>query len=77
MNAPEMLPNALPATQKPCEECGSLFTPARRWARFCKPACRNEWHRKKSIGPEGRIAELERKVEALDRRVSALDQPVK
>lgn len=63
--------------ERPCEGCGSAFVPARRWARFCKPGCRAEWHRKKNLGPEGRLTELERKVAELERRVAALDEPVR
>jgi hypothetical protein len=77
MNAPENALNALPATQRPCDGCGSLFTPKRRWARFCADACRTEWHRKKALGPEGRIAELERKVADLEQRVARLDDPTR
>lgn len=77
MNAPDHASNALSATEKPCEECGGLFAPKRRWARFCGTPCRNEWHRKKAIGPEGRVAELERRVAALEARVKVLDEPVR
>lgn len=71
MNAPEMRGNALSTTEKPCEECGSPFAASRRWQRFCKPGCRNEWHRKRQIGPDGRIAELERRVAALEAKEKA------
>lgn len=61
---------------KPCEECGQTFIARRRWARFCGTPCRNEFHRKKAIGPDGRVAELERLVAALEARVKVLDEPV-
>lgn len=69
MNAPEMRQDALPATSRPCEGCAKPFTARRRWQRFCGDACRSEWHRKKALGPEGRLDEFERKLEALEARV--------
>lgn len=27
-----------------CDWCPAMFTPKRRWARFCGPACRNAYH---------------------------------
>jgi hypothetical protein len=68
MNAPENALNALSAIERPCEGCGNPFSASRRWQRFCGPACRSEWHRKKALGPEGRLAELERRVKALEDR---------
>lgn len=79
MNAPEHASNALsaaPETSRPCDECGRPYEARRRWSRFCGTPCRNEWHRKKAIGPEGRVAELERRVAALEARVKVLDEPV-
>lgn len=75
VNAPEMRQDALPAQEKACEECRVSFPARRRWQRFCGPACRSEFHRKKALGPEGRISELERKVAALEERVTALEDP--
>lgn len=75
---------ATPQREKPCDECGTPFTFVRRWQRFCGDACRNEFHRKKAIGPEGRLADLERQVAGLkaaladlERRVAALDDPLR
>ncbi len=33
-------------TDRPCSECGIIFTPKRADARFCSPACRLKAHRK-------------------------------
>lgn len=30
--------------QRPCEHCGTVFTPARPWGRFHTDDCRNKWH---------------------------------
>lgn len=81
MNAPEMRQNALSATQqRQCEGCPILFTPKRSWQKFHSEACKGEYHRKKRLGPDGRLVELEQKVEALragadelNRRVAALE----
>lgn len=66
MNGPAMHLEHAGATQQPCRECGDLFTPKRSWAVFCGARCRNEWHRKQSLGTDGRLAELERRVAALE-----------
>ena len=29
---------------RPCDTCGTVFTPKRRWSRFCKTKCRNDHH---------------------------------
>ena len=63
-----MRPNALPATEKPCEGCGNPFTPKRAWGRFCKTACRNAWH-KRNAPPSDRLADLERRVAALEAKL--------
>ena len=76
MNSPEMHLERPQATEKPCEECGTVFTAKRRWARFCGTPCRNEWHRKKALGPDGRLAEIERRLADLERRVTVLDDPL-
>ena len=31
-----------------CDACGRAFRPARRWSRFCRPACRLRAHRSQS-----------------------------
>lgn len=81
MNAPttpdQMRQNALPTEQRPCRGCAKPFPAARRWQVFCGDQCRSEWHRKKKLGPEGRVAELEAKVEALEARVAALEPGVR
>lgn len=32
------------ATLQPCDNCATPFKPRRRWSRFCKDKCRNDWH---------------------------------
>ena len=45
-----------PATRR-CEGCGGDFLAARRWSRFCSPACRLRAHRRSSLGhPAERVA---------------------
>lgn len=78
MNAPDQMhSDAISATQRKCRGCPALFTPKRGWQLFCADSCRTDFHRKKNLGPEGRIQELERRVAELERRVGALDQPVR
>lgn len=54
----------------PCAACAKPFTRRRKWARFCSPACRNDWHRRNSMPAGDRIADLERRVKALEEEVS-------
>ena len=44
MNTHAMHLEAAGKEPRPCETCGAVFAPKRRWARFCKPDCRNVWH---------------------------------
>lgn len=63
------------AAVKACEECGASLKLAGRgssWQRFCSPDCRNEWHRKAKLGPDGRFRELEQAVRQLRAEVEAL-----
>lgn len=39
--------DAQQATERPCDHCGTLFTPKRPWSRFCNTrgnGCRNDFH---------------------------------
>jgi hypothetical protein len=48
---------------RPCEECGELFTPNSRGARFCRPYCRYK-HRDRARDPEAERARSRRCREA-------------
>ena len=63
---PQTRTDALQAAQQPCVQCRAMFTPKRRWARFCSPACRSAFNRSPSALAE-KIAELEKRVAALER----------
>lgn len=76
-----MRENALPATQhRKCKGCPTQITPKRPHQLFCSDPCRMAWHKKKVLGPQGQLDELQRQVEALKagteelkRRVTALE----
>lgn len=47
-SAPQMHSEAqgeAPGAGTACAWCDGLFTPTRRWNRFCKPGCRNAFNR--------------------------------
>jgi hypothetical protein len=44
--APVVCPDGNSCNAKPCEFCGTDFTPVRSSGRFCKPACRVDAHRR-------------------------------
>lgn len=44
MNAPQTHLQPAGATQRPCDHCGTPFTPRRSWSRFCRSKCRNDYH---------------------------------
>lgn len=53
MNSPEMHLAGAGKETRPCETCGTIFTPSRDWSRFCRTrgnACRNAFH-----GAEARV----------------------
>lgn len=77
-----MRANALPDAEKTCDGCGNPFTPKRHWARFCKTACRNDWHGR-NAPPYKQLADLQRQVaalkagnEELSRRVGEMEAAV-
>lgn len=81
MNAPEspdqMRQNALPGTALvKFDGCPILFAPKRSWQKFHSDACRMEFHRKKALGPEGRMEDIERQVEALKKGTEELKRRV-
>lgn len=49
---------------RPCDTCGTVFTPKRAWSRFCKTGCRNAFH--------GREARVQAILEAAPRMFEAL-----
>jgi hypothetical protein len=42
-----------------CEQCGTVFTPRREHARFCRPRCRIAWNRENTGDPQAKARALE------------------
>jgi predicted nucleic acid-binding Zn ribbon protein len=54
LRSPEALKDYLP---RACEHCGDVYTPERKWQRFCRPQCAHEdWNEKND--PAQRMRDL-------------------
>jgi hypothetical protein len=54
--------------QQPCLNCSALYTPSRKWQRFCGAECRKRYHLEKAR-PDARLSALEREMKDLKRRL--------
>jgi hypothetical protein len=73
MSTAEMHQNASWRIEVACRGCGQSFLRARPWSAFCKPSCRQAFHRSK-LPPATlikRVADLEARVAELERLQTA------
>jgi hypothetical protein len=55
-----------------CEQCGTLFTPRREHARFCRPRCRVAWNREHTGDPQAGASALDWSIIAMREAVERL-----
>jgi hypothetical protein len=60
------------ADTRTCEQCGTLFTPRREHARFCRPRCRVAWNREHTGDPQAEASALEWSITAMHEAVEGL-----
>lgn len=57
-----------------CQACSEAFKPARRWQRFCSPACRKSYNAK--MTPEALRRDLDELREKVSKLVRERPQPI-
>ena len=60
------------AETRTCEQCGTVFTPRREHARFCRPRCRVAWNREHTGDPRAEASALEWSITAMREAIDRL-----
>ena len=62
------------AETRTCEQCGTVFTPRREHARFCRPRCRVAWNREHTGDPQAEASALEWSITAMREAIQRLSR---
>jgi hypothetical protein len=62
------------ADTRTCEQCGTVFTPRREHARFCRPRCRVAWNREHAGDPQAEASALEWSITAMRDAIERLSR---